>query len=294
MVLGAAGFEPLAGCSCGCGIECGGVGSVGLPYARWVCSNNVGYSCTGQVESSLLFTAEPDPVPCTVQNDAVVWWINIFFLLIPGICGLIAAYYAKRQLITGEVHETIRKGLLPDATQRIDPFTNSEIRIPQNTPGSLLLEHYAADEVAMLSKPDGLTALKKWVQTRLGGFVGVLMTLIAVMAATGGLEDLVTLGCLACMFLMVLIPWDAYRASAADGPPVPAPIEATVLLRAARSVPRVCGRAAAHLHQAGGAPRGYPGGGERQRHHNHRPRIRLDRPAHARGGGGLRPTLTSM
>ena len=34
MAMGAAGFQPLGGCHCGCGIPCGGDYSVGLPYAR--------------------------------------------------------------------------------------------------------------------------------------------------------------------------------------------------------------------------------------------------------------------
>ena len=59
-----------------------------MPYARWVCENNVGYSCTGETESTLLYAAEPDAPPCAHQNEAVLWTVMMFMCGIPGILGL--------------------------------------------------------------------------------------------------------------------------------------------------------------------------------------------------------------
>ena len=61
MALGLIGYKPLGGCSCGCGIPC----SVqhGMPFARWVCPSDVGYSCTGDVNSALLYAGTSGPRP---------------------------------------------------------------------------------------------------------------------------------------------------------------------------------------------------------------------------------------
>ena len=56
-----------------------------------VCPNDVGYSCSGKVESALLFSAEPTIAPCAKQSTTILWAINILMLALPGVFGMVRA-----------------------------------------------------------------------------------------------------------------------------------------------------------------------------------------------------------
>ena len=75
-----AGYEPIGGCECGCGVSCL---VAGMPHARWICAGSVGYACDDDIAQELLFQPEPDIVPCAVQNDAVYWVTAVWFVFIP-------------------------------------------------------------------------------------------------------------------------------------------------------------------------------------------------------------------
>ena len=210
MVLSAAGFEPLAGCSCGCGIPCTGVGSIGMPYARWVCPNNVGYTCTGEIGSELLYANEPAVPPCADQSEGVMWVIILFLLFIPGLCGLLAAYFAVRQPITKEIHAQIREALDNPGAPRIDPFTKQPIVLPDNSDTALVRQHYTSGELVTADGPDGIKRLTMWLYGRLALSMGVSTVLLVIMGVTG-LEYVVTIGCLFLAVLVVMVPWDSLR-----------------------------------------------------------------------------------
>jgi len=214
MILGATGYEPLGGCDCGCGIPCDT--QEGMPYARWICPDNVGYSCTGAIESTLLYAPEPDVIPCASQDDGVLWTIIIFMLGIPGVLGLLAAYFATKQLITHEMHEVIRKQVAATKaggdSKCVDPITHEPCVLPGNTEADLMLEHWSPKELAHARK-GGLKRLQYYVGGRLGLWVALTAILLSLMGVVSGDGQLyvVTLGFLALAVLFVLIPWDCVK-----------------------------------------------------------------------------------
>ena len=48
LIMGVAGYKPLGGCSCGCGVNCP---NMGIDYARFVCDGFVGYACDDTITS---------------------------------------------------------------------------------------------------------------------------------------------------------------------------------------------------------------------------------------------------
>jgi len=208
MVLGAVGYKPLGGCSCGCGISC--ETQEGLPYARWMCPNNIGYTCTGALGSTLLYAPEPSFAPCAEQSPAVLWAITMFLTGLPGLCGLVAGFFAFRQLITPSIHASIRAQLdAPAATIRTDPFTQTPMNLPANSADSIVREHYAHSEL-VAAGGSGLAHLKLRIGGQLLLWLAVIGGLLGAMAASGT-ETVVTIGCLFLMALFVLVPWDGAR-----------------------------------------------------------------------------------
>ena len=45
-----AGYEPIGGCECGCGVSCL---VAGMPHARWICAGSVGYACDDDIAQEL-------------------------------------------------------------------------------------------------------------------------------------------------------------------------------------------------------------------------------------------------
>ena len=154
--------------------------------------------------------------PCSVQNDGVLAVIQIFFLIIPGLCGVMASVYAARQLITADVHKEIRAAIDTPGSERIDPFTKRAVTPPSNSKASLVLEHFAKDEQALLKEANGPTRLRSRVMSRLGVSAAVIACLVALCAITAD-ETVVTLACMLLAVLFVLVPWDAVRLHVAKG-----------------------------------------------------------------------------
>lgn len=192
---------------------------MGMPYARWVCPHDVGYSCTGDIGSDLLYEPEPEIAPCAMQNDRVLGVVQFFFLILPGFCGVIAAFYASRQMITAEKHEKIREVISADEppAKRFDPITKEDVTVPENTPTGLLLEHFATDEQKMLAEgKEGQKSLKTWIMSRLGISLSCIALLITSWVVTQ-LEEVGTIACLLLTVLFVLVPWDAMRLKVVTG-----------------------------------------------------------------------------
>eukprot|EP00962_Isochrysis_galbana_P052260 scaffold23647_cov101-Isochrysis_galbana.AAC.1 len=207
VALSAAGYAPLGGCTCGCGVSCGR--ALGQPYARWHCPDNVGYSCTGGFGSALLYAPEPAVAPCAAQGEAVQGLISLFFLAVPGVLALVAAVPASRYPITAPAHAAIRAAVAARAASPgitvYDPLDGSAVVLPPNTPESFVLEHFSRQEWEVYGSADGLRA---FLRSRLAAWIALGAGMLALMLYSG-VEAVTTLGCLVLSALFVLLPWDA-------------------------------------------------------------------------------------
>lgn len=223
LILGGAGYAPIGGCSCGCGIPCD------EPYLRWECPADVGYSCTGNLGEELLYATEPAVAPCAYQSAGVQWIIQVFLVGLPGVLALLAGWAAVRQPITRSMHEQIQQ-LIRDsrpvdrqasggsgvgagssaatsmvaAVSYADPVTGQSFRLPLNSPLSLLREHFSAFQL------DCRDRLPLYMGARTLLWAAIVLGLLITMGVTGE-PNLVTIGCLILTVLLCLLPWDGYR-----------------------------------------------------------------------------------
>ena len=144
------------------------------------------------------------------ESNGVMWVIILFLLFIPGLCGVLAAYFAIRQPISKEIHAQIREALDNPGAPRVDPFTKQPIVLPDNSATALLRNHYTIGELATVDVPGGLQRLTMWLYGRLAASMGVSVVLFVIMGVTG-LEYVVTIGCLFLAVLVVMVPWDGLR-----------------------------------------------------------------------------------
>ena len=86
-----------------------------------------------------------------------------------------------------------------------DPLAGKEVERPDNTPLSLLREHFSAYQLALK------TRLPVYLSARTALWGGAVVGLFVAMVVTGGEENTVALGCLALTMLFVMLPWDVYR-----------------------------------------------------------------------------------
>jgi len=221
LFIGLAGWEPLGGCACGCGVACP---VLGMPHARWVCPGSVGYACDDALGAALLFEGEPNVAPCAVQNDAVYWVTAIFFCLVPGLSGLAAIPAARRAVISKQQQAAIREGvaaLRADPRAAVtDPITQQPLVRVSNAPDSLLEDHFTRFEwqtVARAGATAGMRKLASYLTTRLGVacalFGGLLVANIA-LAASGdkrASETLLQVSFILLAVLLVLVPLDLLR-----------------------------------------------------------------------------------
>mmetsp|Transcript_30750 Transcript_30750/g.94200 ORF Transcript_30750/g.94200 Transcript_30750/m.94200 type:complete len:773 (+) Transcript_30750:162-2480(+) len=209
LTLAAAGYVPLGGCTCGCGVSCSR--TIGQPYARWHCPNNVGYSCTGTFGSELLYAPEPATAPCAAQDGPVQGLISFFFLAVPGLLAFIAAIPASRMPIDATAHAAIQAAVAARTASPgldvIDPLDGKPVVLPPNTAESFVREHFSTGEWATFRSTK---ALRAFLCSRLALWLALVAALIALMVFSG-VEAITTLGCLVLSALFVLIPWDAVR-----------------------------------------------------------------------------------
>ena len=207
LTLAAAGYVPLGGCTCGCGVSCSR--TIGQPYARWHCPNNVGYSCTGTFGSELLYAPEPATAPCAAQDGPVQGLISFFFLAVPGLLAFIAAIPASRMPIDATAHAAIQAAVAARTASPgldvIDPLDGKPVVLPPNTAESFVREHFSTGEWATFRSTK---ALRAFLCSRLALWLALVAALIALMVFSG-VEAITTLGCLVLSALFVLIPWDA-------------------------------------------------------------------------------------
>lgn len=222
LIMALAGWQPLGDCECGCGVSCD---RLGMPHARWVCPDSVGYACYNQdVGSTLLFVPEPSVVPCTVQNDAVRGITATFMFFIPGVCGLLAIPPIRKAIIVPEQLTKILAGIAalkadPSAVVE-DPVRGGVVRRPDGKEGSLFREHFTSWEwleVAKSGASAGLSSLRMYVGGRLAAYgvlvVALIVANVAVIAGStrSASETLLQLTFLTFALLLVATPLDTLR-----------------------------------------------------------------------------------
>jgi len=212
LVIEAVGYASNGGCSCGCGVSC--TQEEGMPYARWHCPSDVGFSCSGDLGSDLLFGGNRQ-APCSIQNVEVQWFLKLFFAGVPGICSLLAMFPCYWSPITSMVHRRILTQI--DKRERdetfscTDPLTGSKIALPQNTEEEWFRDHFSMWEQrkAAIASNVGNT-LRCLVSGQLALTVLLMVALIMVMALAQN-EEIVALGCLLIAGVFVLVGWHALR-----------------------------------------------------------------------------------
>ena len=240
LALGVAGYVPLNGCACGCGVSC--ARAVGMPYARWHCPSHVAYTCTGAPDSRLLFDGDhlggstPAVAPCAEQPRLVSELILFCMLVLPGALALVATLPAARLPITARVHAMISATLAKrhaasdapshsddpqrpadaDGGAELDPLTGRRVALPSNSAAEHFRDHFSPSEWAR--SRGAVRGLRAIVGVRLGLWVCAVIALVSAMAASAD-ESVVTIGCLGMSVLLVLIPWDVLRLRAILRPP---------------------------------------------------------------------------
>ncbi|CAE8741045.1 unnamed protein product [Polarella glacialis] len=213
LAMQAAGYQANGGCACGCGVDC--MKEVGMPYARWHCPNDIGYSCMGTLTSKLIFGDSTRAAPCTSQNDAVQLVIRVFFGGVPAICAFLMIIPAMKINITTTLHKAIMKEIQLRAEDPdricIDPFTGLQVILPTNSPPDLFKEHYSTWERRMATRAqDVLGKLKQIVGGQL--FISFLVG-VAILVGCSVSNDVTvaTLGSLAMAVVFLIVPWNIVR-----------------------------------------------------------------------------------
>jgi len=210
LIQGAYGFVNLGGCSCGCAVACP------EDYLRWNCPADIGYACSSGFSGKLLYGELERAAPCTRQNEQVQWVIRVFFLGLPGLMYLLAAYPARLMSISKTVHNQIISEIKshrsnPDKASSLCPLTRRRVSPPPNTADSLKCEHFTPREWRLAARRRGASTLVWLVAGRLGLWLLLSAALFAAMASTGGNPNVVTLASLGLAALFVLIPYDILR-----------------------------------------------------------------------------------
>jgi len=215
IIMGATGYKGNGGCECGCGVDCDS--TLGMPYARWHCPNDIGYSCSGELGSPLLFRIQSfvDVAPCVQQNQETVWVIRVFFSALPTALCAVAAIAASKFRITSQMHSRIelekRNRRENPAISCLDPLTGREVRPWGGSEEELLFEQLFSFERRMLEKqPLGsiggaMKNIQLSVMIQCVGYIGVIAIVVAVMITFAD-NTLTTFGCLflSCLSLFLM------------------------------------------------------------------------------------------
>ncbi|CAE8719744.1 unnamed protein product [Polarella glacialis] len=213
LAMQAAGYQANGGCACGCGVDC--MKEVGMPYSRWHCPSDIGYSCMGMLTSKLIFGDPTRAAPCTRQNDAVQLVIRVFFGGLPAIFAFLMIIPAMKVDITTTLHRAILNEiqLRAEDPDRIctDPLTGLQVILPTNTPPDLFKEHYSTWERRMATRAqDVLGKLKQIIGGQL--FISFLVG-VAILVGCSVSNDVTvaTLGSLAMAIVFLIVPWNIVR-----------------------------------------------------------------------------------
>lgn len=179
LVFDATGYQGNGGCTCGCGISCV---KEGMPFARWHCPNDVGFSCTGDLGTDLLFGGDRT-APCTFQSSSVEWMIKLFFAGIPAICSFLALYPMWYFPITPKTSTKVLKELDKRANDPEyvcnDPILGGKIKLPTNSDQELFREHFSLWERTKASGVDNPTRILKKI---VGGQIFIIVAIGVVLA----------------------------------------------------------------------------------------------------------------
>lgn len=213
IVFESLGYENNGGCLCGCGVDC--EKELGLTYARWYCSNDVGYSCKNAIGSELFFGDADRQAPCTRQNDGVNMAVRFFFAGLPGILALVAVIPAWCMTINAKMHKDIIAELAkreadPDYVCT-DPVTGKPVILPANTEESLMAEHFSEREKQWASRTGvWLQRMKTVIGAQLGATGLLFVGLLAVMIGSGS-ENAITFACMGLAVIFLAVPWNVMR-----------------------------------------------------------------------------------
>ena len=209
------GFASNGGCSCGCGTKCDD------DHLRWNCPHDAGYACAGKSFERTLLFGDPDrDAPCTLQNDGTQLTFRLFFLGVPAVCYILAAFFAWRINLSRKACEEVLTELkkrenAPNA-KITDPLTKQEVHVMKTD--EHFLEHFSKSERARArNATDFVRSLRAGLRARLATWlllVAMLLAGVIVLKALGeevAFNTVVTLGCLALAGVFVLIGWDGAR-----------------------------------------------------------------------------------
>lgn len=211
LVIEAMGYVSNGGCSCGCGVSCA---KEGMPYARWYCPADVGFTCTGDLGSELLFGASR-PAPCSLQNAQVRFALKFFFAGVPSICSAMAIIPAWRSPITPAVQKRIliQIGARSQDSSHIcsDPLTGASVTLPTNSEEEWFRDHFMDwEQRRVTGAADVVNALKPLVTWQLAASLFALVAVISAICVTRSTEVL-ALGCLTIAAILVAIGWHGLR-----------------------------------------------------------------------------------
>jgi Na+/melibiose symporter-like transporter len=191
LVLSAVGFVNNAGCDCGCGVKCDD------PFIRWNCPSDVGYACGTGMGDTLLYGAAGRVAPCTEQNSAVLFWVRVFGIFIPGLCYFLGAWPVWCNRISPEVHRQIvaetdkRRAGLPCR----DPIRDEPIVTGGDEEEVRFLQHFSARELRRLAETRSKDSLGRSIKLE---FVLACAALAAVVGVAGTYpnENVITIAAL--------------------------------------------------------------------------------------------------
>lgn len=218
-------FRNNGGCLCGCGNPCS---AVGVPYGRWVCPGDIGFTCDGRASSPLLFGGDR-AAPCTAQSETVEWAIKFFYCGLPALCAILAMIPAATWPMDAKVNEDLMRELQlrTDDPEYVctDPITGEKVHMPSNEEKDLFREHFqpwewaraqdAGDRLSILVK------LKSVVNLQFMTFI--VLALVALAAIFVSQVDAIrTMGIFFFTLMVVLITWNGLRLEALKRPPADA------------------------------------------------------------------------
>jgi Na+/melibiose symporter-like transporter len=151
LLLGAAGYQPNGGCSCGCGTKCE------RDFERWSCPGDIGYACSADLDSANApFWGDPDRhAPCTEEPEGVVTTLRVLFYGIPGICMLLGAYCTLNVPLDSATHGALLTQMRRRQRGRtcFDPLDgNLELPLPPDDPVALLAAHFSSREIYLAER----------------------------------------------------------------------------------------------------------------------------------------------
>ena len=213
LVLAAVGYRNNAGCSCGCGVACPQY------FERWVCPNDIGYACSGDlnVEAAPLFGDPVRPPPCTNQPELVSILINVFTLGAPAVLLIIAAFFSLFSPIDAAVQAAIVENtrLRKQGEPAIDPVTRAKLPpylTDANQQQRHVTAHYTEAELKLISSGSGslVQAVFCWQMTWLVAGGAVAVTLFHY-RRSAFFQQIATAGSMVLTMLLFFLVWETLR-----------------------------------------------------------------------------------